>query len=248
MNFSTYVKQIEKDLGKKIKIFLEIRDTFLKSLLSKYFKKAGIEVIENFDKEIKLKDLNKFLKFVKKEEIQVILIDSENEEISSLIEQFKKFYPEIKILLILEIKVLEYLYLKKGKLIDFFNLGVDDIIFKPFSLEELQARMLRLLKDYYLMKKITSIVKEDPLTQVFNRRYFEETIREEVYRALRQIMLDLNKFKWYNGNFGHQAGDEVLRKVGKLIKSCVRKEVDKVIDMEEMNLLFFYLILSGKKL
>ena len=60
MNLSTYVKQIEKDLGKKIKIFLEIRDTFLKSLLSKYFKKAGIEVIENFDKEIRLKDLNKF--------------------------------------------------------------------------------------------------------------------------------------------------------------------------------------------
>ena len=234
MNFSTYVKQIEKDLGKKIKIFLEIRDTFLKSLLSKYFKKAGIEVMENFDKEIRLKDLNEFLKFVKKEEIQVILIDSEDEEISSWIAQFKKFYPEIKILLILEIKVLEYLYLKKGKLVNFFNSGVDDIIFKPFSLEELQARMLRLLKDYYLMKKITSIVKEDPLTQVFNRRYFEETIREEVYRALRQkypltlIMLDLNKFKWYNDNFGHQAGDEVLRKVGKLIKSCVRKGVDKV--------------------
>ena len=113
MNFSTYVKQIEKDLGKKIKIFLKIKDPFLKSLLFKYFQKAGIEVIENFDKEIRLKDLNKFLKFVKKEEIQVILIDSENEEISSWIEQFKNFYPEIKILLILEIKVLEYLYLKK---------------------------------------------------------------------------------------------------------------------------------------
>jgi len=94
--------------------------------------------------------------------------------------------------------------------------------------------MLRLLKDYYLMKKITSVLKEDPLTQIFNRRYFEETIREEVYRALRQkypltlIMLDLNKFKWYNDNFGHQAGDEVLRKVGELIKSCVRMGVDKV--------------------
>ncbi len=139
-----------------------------------------------------------------------------------------------KVLYLLELKFLEFLYLKKIRLTDLFLAVVDDIAFKPFSLEKLQARLYRLLRDYYHLKKITVLSMVDPLTGVYNRRYFEERIRKEVYRAMRQkypfsfIMLDLDKFKWYNDHFGHKAGDEVLKKVGKKLKSSVRDKVDSV--------------------
>lgn len=74
-------------------------------------------------------------------------------------------------------------------------------------------------------------VKElkDPLTNLFNRRFFDQEIVLEVARAIRQkeplslIMLDVDDFKKINDTHGHPAGDEVLRVLGKLINDNVRK-------------------------
>jgi len=68
----------------------------------------------------------------------------------------------------------------------------------------------------------------DPLTGLFNRRYLEETLEREVHRANRtkrnmsMVMLDLDDFKRFNDDFGHQAGDLLLKEVSSLIKSRVR--------------------------
>jgi diguanylate cyclase (GGDEF)-like protein len=68
----------------------------------------------------------------------------------------------------------------------------------------------------------------DPLTGLLNRRKFEEMLQNEVARARRHgplslLMIDLNLFKLVNDRFGHQAGDEVLKSVAQLLKSCCRQ-------------------------
>ncbi len=70
----------------------------------------------------------------------------------------------------------------------------------------------------------------DSLTGLFNRRYMEETLRREIRRAEREgyqvglLMADLDNFKQLNDAFGHAAGDEELRRVGRLLTSAVRAE------------------------
>ena len=68
----------------------------------------------------------------------------------------------------------------------------------------------------------------DPLTELYNRRYLEETFTQEIVRAERKqhaigvIMLDIDHFKRFNDTFGHDAGDFVLQQVGTLLKENVR--------------------------
>jgi diguanylate cyclase (GGDEF)-like protein len=70
----------------------------------------------------------------------------------------------------------------------------------------------------------------DPLTGLFNRRYMEETLIREISRAKRYetplgiIMIDLDHFRRFNNTFGHEAGDLVLRDLGKFLQSNIRKE------------------------
>lgn len=69
---------------------------------------------------------------------------------------------------------------------------------------------------------------QDPLTGLFNRRYLEETAAREIQRAsnwqhsLGIIMLDVDHFKRFNDTFGHQAGDTVLREVGRFLNQNIR--------------------------
>lgn len=68
----------------------------------------------------------------------------------------------------------------------------------------------------------------DPLTGLFNRRYMEETLERELLRGSRWgrqvsvVMLDLDHFKHYNDDFGHDAGDSVLRSLGELLRNQTR--------------------------
>ena len=70
----------------------------------------------------------------------------------------------------------------------------------------------------------------DELTGLFNRRYMEESLDRELRRAGREgyslglLMMDLDHFKELNDNFGHAAGDVMLRSVGDFLGSSVRGE------------------------
>ncbi len=72
----------------------------------------------------------------------------------------------------------------------------------------------------------------DSLTAVANRRHFDEFVRQEWARGIRNntplslLMIDIDSFKAYNDNYGHQAGDEALRKVAAELSRVVRRSVD----------------------
>lgn len=70
----------------------------------------------------------------------------------------------------------------------------------------------------------------DELTDVYNRRYFNLSYRREIKRAKRYnrpisiFVFDLDNFKKLNDTHGHQKGDQILRLVGEVLKSCFRIE------------------------
>jgi diguanylate cyclase (GGDEF)-like protein len=78
------------------------------------------------------------------------------------------------------------------------------------------------------------ISTEDGLTGVANRRHFDETLALECRRAARSrspmslLMLDLDYFKPFNDEHGHQAGDELLRRVAQTLRDTVHRAADLV--------------------
>lgn len=84
------------------------------------------------------------------------------------------------------------------------------------------------LSNLYLRQKLHQMSIRDPLTDLYNRRYLEETMTREMFRASRDnspigiIMLDIDNFKQYNDTHGHEAGDVVLKTLANLLKSFIR--------------------------
>lgn len=68
----------------------------------------------------------------------------------------------------------------------------------------------------------------DPLTGIYNRRFLDARLEEELNRSLRQgleftvLFIDLDHFKKYNDQYGHLAGDAALRKTAEIIKASLR--------------------------
>jgi diguanylate cyclase (GGDEF)-like protein/PAS domain S-box-containing protein len=84
------------------------------------------------------------------------------------------------------------------------------------------------LANLRLRERLRNQSVRDPLTDLFNRRYLEEALRLEERRAARSerglalMMLDIDHFKSFNDQFGHDAGDLVLREFGRLLRSQIR--------------------------
>src|SRR5436189_3404384 len=85
------------------------------------------------------------------------------------------------------------------------------------------------LSNLNLQNKLREQAIRDPLTGLFNRRFLEETMSRDVYRAQRRnsplcvVMLDLDDFKRFNDTFGHDAGDALLRELGQVLREKLRK-------------------------
>lgn len=82
--------------------------------------------------------------------------------------------------------------------------------------------------------KLETQARTDGLTGLANRRHFDDQLENEWKRAFRNgsmvslAMLDIDFFKLFNDNYGHQAGDEVIRKVAECLKMKVQRASDTV--------------------
>jgi diguanylate cyclase (GGDEF)-like protein len=79
-----------------------------------------------------------------------------------------------------------------------------------------------------LYAKAEQRARVDELTSLFNRRHFNECIKQEIERHTRYggmlslILLDLDFFKTYNDTQGHMAGDKILELIGQLVNGAIR--------------------------
>lgn len=106
-----------------------------------------------------------------------------------------------------------------------FYLGSDDYVTKPFEYEELAARIFGLLKR---TKSFEDMAFRDPLTGVYNRRYFDHHVDMELLRHKRHpaplsvVFIDIDKFKLVNDTYGHGVGDMVLQGLTHILQQQLR--------------------------
>ena len=102
-------------------------------------------------------------------------------------------------------------------------------------------------------KLLEEMAIKDELTQLFNRRYFNEVFGKELNRARREgvpfsfVMLDIDFFKQVNDTYGHLKGDEVLKRIADVLKQFFHRSSDAVFRLggEEFGILTY---LSGEAL
>ncbi len=129
-----------------------------------------------------------------------------------------------------------------------YDVGASDYVTKPIHWAVLRQRVRRLLEQANLRQQLEAanrqlevlvqelhrLVSIDGLTQVSSRRCLDEYIEQECKRSLREqqpislILCDIDFFKNYNDNYGHQAGDECLKKVAQTISQATNRSADMV--------------------
>ncbi len=120
-----------------------------------------------------------------------------------------------------------------------FTAGAVDYITKPIHWAVLRQRVRRLIQQVRLYQQLEDANSElqrlatvDGLTQVANRRRFDEYLDDEWQRMMREqlplslILCDIDCFKLFNDTYGHQAGDDCLRKVAQVMQSAAKRAID----------------------
>ena len=108
------------------------------------------------------------------------------------------------------------------------TINVNDRVYEV-KINKLSNKYLLIYFDDVTSYKIESFI--DELTQVYNRKYLNEILKELIKRKkLCLIELDIDHFKKVNDTYGHPFGDEVLKKIASILKSKLRKN-DLIIRM-----------------
>lgn len=133
---------------------------------------------------------------------------------------------------------------------DFINININNLV-KAFSKASLDNKKIDTEKLTYtefvilannlnetlenknnLEKELQNLSITDELTQLYNRRFFNSKIEEEINRAKREnkhlclMVLDIDFFKQYNDTYGHQKGDFVLQEISKVLKNRTNRASD----------------------
>jgi len=124
--------------------------------------------------------------------------------------------------------------------------GGDDYLVKPVSfvvlnakiralqrIESMRSKQLEMSRDLATAnRELEKLSRQDGLTGIANRRYFDSYLLTEVRRATREkapvslILSDVDHFKAFNDCYGHQAGDDCLRRVAAALSSAGRRPAD----------------------
>jgi diguanylate cyclase (GGDEF)-like protein len=186
------------------------------------------------------------LKIMEREPFALVITDIKMPGMTGLelLEQIKTRYPDTQVIIITSHASLE-------TAISAMRHGAYDYLFKPFEdLDLISAAARRALEKVVLtrenrrlmeslaqknsqLEKANRILKDlacrDGLTRLYNHRYFQDVINNEIFRAQRNgevfslLFVDLDHFKHYNDTHGHLEGDRLLRKIGEILLKAVRR-------------------------
>jgi diguanylate cyclase (GGDEF)-like protein len=124
------------------------------------------------------------------------------------------------------------------------DMGAIDFITKPFDALELKARVRSALRTQYLVKMLEQRAQLDGLTGLWNRRYFDQRLEQEISEAKRHkrvltlALCDVDRFKRLNDQFGHPFGDMVLEKVAQILSGGRTSDIVCRYGGEEFGLIF----------
>ncbi|MDQ7050972.1 MAG: diguanylate cyclase [Enterobacterales bacterium] len=121
------------------------------------------------------------------------------------------------------------------------DVGGDDYLIKPVDSIVLKAKlqaMQRIAEMRHQLNKANHKLKAmavvDGLTEIANRRFFDEVYMKELKRSFRNknelslILCDIDHFKLFNDNYGHQAGDDCLKSVASTMVKTLKRPSDFV--------------------
>lgn len=174
------------------------------------------------------------LKILDEGKFSIVISDIKMPEIDgiSLTKLIKERYPEIDVVIITGYDT-EYSFK------DVIKAGASDFVTKPFGVDELEAKLNRIIREKNLKRELKErnedlrrLAIRDSLTGLYNQRYFYTELEKEVERSRRQkhflslVLFDVDNFKSYNDTYGHLEGDKVLKKIGEVVQLSIRKDVD----------------------
>ena len=180
-----------------------------------------------------------------------VYLDEIEKELQRKEEIFKEHInKQIISILIIFLFILLAIYFISKYIGDFINININNLV-KAFSKASLDNKKIDTEKLTYtefvilannlnetlenknnLEKELQNLSITDELTQLYNRRFFNSKIEEEVNRAKREnkhlclMVLDIDFFKQYNDTYGHQKGDFVLQEISKVLKNRTNRASD----------------------
>ena len=119
--------------------------------------------------------------------------------------------------------------------------GGDDYLIKPIDATVLNAKLRAMQRIaemrqqlHQANRKLKMMSVKDGLTGLSNRRHFDETLERELKRAIRTstavslVLCDIDHFKSFNDNYGHQSGDDCLKRVAQALQKTINRSGDLV--------------------
>jgi len=123
---------------------------------------------------------------------------------------------------ILYLQIAQSLVMEKNEIIQLYEKN-------SLMIQSVASQISLAISNIRLHEALKTRSNRDLLTNLYNRSYLSDTFERDVQRAKRNkthmavVMMDLDLFKNINDNYGHEAGDTVLREIGKLILTQLRK-------------------------
>ncbi len=209
---------IETD--EQLRLLLVDDETDILNLLGSYFERKNISYRT-------ARDGIEALERMEEAPVTVVITDLHMPRMDGmqLIRKIKERWPDTDIITITG-------YKNNFSYTDVINAGASDFISKPFNFDELEAKLNRIIRERNLRAQLQSLSTRDPITELYNRRYFDGKIEEECERAARQgyplylMIIDLDNFKQVNDEYGHQTGDYLLKALADVLRNSTRNHVD----------------------
>ncbi len=207
----------------KLRILVVDDETNVRTLLSEVLQGQGYEVVVASSGE-------EAVELARKSPFEIVITDMRMPGINGVevIQHVKNINSECCVIVITA-------YASVESAVEAIRRGAYDYITKPFNIATMRiivdraAERQRLLKDAREKGKYEQLAILDGLTELFNKRYFEEVLEKEIARAKRYrlqvglLMIDVDDFKVVNDTLGHLQGDKVLQKLGSLLTNFIRR-------------------------